>query len=101
LASGSFVLAALAFIPSAAAFTPAIGLSLFALTTAVGAASLGAWRTSALVVVLVGATVLVSPVFFPREELVAVEHVIVGAPLAIVLLGVVLYLNYRKHAKDT
>ena len=100
LASGSLVLASLAFIPSAAAFTPANGLSALALATAVWAALLGAWRTSALAIVIIGATVLVSPAFFPREELVRVEHVFVGAPLAVVLLGLVLYLNYRKYAKD-
>jgi hypothetical protein len=95
------VLAAVAFIPSAAAFTPAIALSSLALISAIGAALLGAWRTSALVIVLVGATVLVSPAFFPREELVRVEHVFVGAPMALILLGAVLYLHYRKHAKKT
>ena len=94
------MLASLAFIPSAAAFTPAIGLSAIALAAAVWAALLGAWRTSALAIVIIGATVLVSPAFFPREELVRVEHVFVGAPLAVVLLGLVLYLNYRKYAKD-
>jgi hypothetical protein len=52
-----------------------------------------------LAIALVGATVLV-PAFFPREELVRVEHVLAGAPIAVVLLGVVLYLDYRKHAKD-
>lgn len=99
-ASASLMLAALAFIPSAAAFTPAIALSFLALISAIGAALLGAWRISALAIVLVGATALVSPVFFPQEEVVRVEHVFVGAPIAVALLGAVLYLHYRKHAKE-
>ena len=57
--------------------------------------------TGALVLVLVGATILVSPAFFPREELIRVEYVFVAAPVAVVLLGALLYLHYRKHAKDT
>ncbi len=99
LASGSFVLAAVAFVPSAAGFTPAIGLSVMALLAAIGATLLGAWRTGALALVLVGATILVNPVFFPRDELIRVEYVFIGAPFAVVLLGAVLYLHYRKHAK--
>jgi len=96
----ALVIASLAFVPSAAAFTPAIALSFLALAIAIVAACMGAWRTGILTIILVGATVLVSPAFFPRESLVRIEYVFVVAPMAVALLGLALRAQYKKGVKS-
>lgn len=92
----SIVLAALALVPSAGAFTPAVFLSLFALLIAAASAGLGAVRLSSVTLLLVAVTVfLVSPLM--SAAAIAgqpVLAIIVAVPFLLFLAGV--YFSRRK-----
>jgi hypothetical protein len=88
----SLALAVLAYVPSAAAFVPAIILSILALFGAILAALFRAWRTALITAYTVGATVIASPIFFPLTTNIEKWMVLMG--IIGMVFSIFLYTNY-------
>ncbi|OFE13172.1 hypothetical protein PHACT_08475 [Pseudohongiella acticola] len=96
ISSISLILAIIAFVPSAATFTPAIFLSAFALAGAVIGMVAGAVRRGILTILAVCGTVVVSPLS-PTEawfSSVSVEAWILGMSTAWLAVAGVFLLHY-------
>lgn len=91
------VLAVVAYVPSAAAFTPAILLSFVAAVAAVVTAFLGSVRLAIVTLLVVAATVLVSPFASKWVAISRIEFLMVACAAAIAAVSAGLFLNYRKR----
>ena len=88
-------LAVLAYYPSIAAFTPAIMLSVLALPAALVGALCGAYRTAALTVYVMLATLLVSPLLRWPDQIIGLTLLVPGlAALGLGIAGAMVW-NYR------
>lgn len=99
LGSISLALGLVVFVPSAAAFTPAIFLSIVALVGAVVGAALGAVRTGILTLLVVASTVVVSPLS-PTEpwfSSLRAEYWMVGMAVSWAIVAERLLVNYRRR----
>lgn len=99
LSSISLGISLIAFVPSFAAFTPAIFLSVFAFVGAVAGAALGAVRTGMLTLLVVASTVVVSPLF-PTEpwfSSVRAEYWMVGMAVSWAIVAALLFVNYCRR----
>ncbi|MCH8335645.1 MAG: hypothetical protein IIC61_07100 [Proteobacteria bacterium] len=95
------MLAVVAYIPSAAAFTPAILGSLAAAIGALVAARMGARRLAVLSFYFIGATVVISPVFWNIDAFVRSDYLmVVLAAIGLVVAGM-LWRNHRRAPSGT
>ena len=95
----SLLFAALAYIPSAAAFTPAILLTLVAFVGSVIAAGFGSYRLAAVTLFLVGATFLTASHTF--SGIIRVEYLMILLAGVAVILSAILYGQYKRATSDT
>jgi hypothetical protein len=95
IAVTSLVLAAAAYYPSAAAFTPAIVLSFVAAGGALVTACLGFVRLAIVTLLAVAATVLISPLFFPSFSEPDAVPLMLGSVVVVMLVGFVLLWDFR------
>ena len=98
IAIASLIGAVVAYIPSAAAFTPAILLSFVAALGAVVTAALGAVRLAVVTLLVVVATALVSPLSSRWLAISRVELVMVACAVAIAGVSAALFWDYRRRA---
>src|SRR5689334_9515515 len=96
IAIASLLLAVVAYYPSAAAFTPAIVLSLVAAVGALVTACLGFVRLAIVTLLVVADTVLISPWFFPSFAEFGAVPVMLGSALGIAVVGFVLLWDSRR-----
>ncbi len=89
-------MAVAAYYPSAAAFTPAILLSFVAAGGAVAAAYYGFVRIAIVTLLVVAATVLVSPVFLSSFFEPHIGGVMLGSAVSIAVVGLVLLRRQRQ-----
>ena len=98
IAIASLVVAVAAYIPSAAAFTPAILLSFVAAVGAVASAAFGRVRLAIVTLLVVAATVLVSPLSSGWLAILRIDLVMVVCAGTIAAVSAVLFLDYRKRS---
>jgi hypothetical protein len=96
IATASVVLAIAAYVPSSAPFTPAILLSFVAAFGAVATALLGFVRRATITLLVVAATVVVSPGFSRWIAFQRVDWVMLGCAVVIAIIGAVLFWDYRR-----
>jgi hypothetical protein len=94
----SLVGAVVAYVPSAAAFTPAILLSFVAAVGAVVTASFGSARLAVVTLLVVAATVLVSPLSSRWLAFSRIDLVMVVCVAAIAVVSAVLFWDYRRRS---
>ena len=90
----SLVLTAVAFVPSTAAFTPAILLTFIGFIGATIAAVLGSLRIAAVTFFIVCATLIVTSQSF--GGLARVEYLMLVFAAVAIVFGVALYAQYKK-----
>jgi hypothetical protein len=98
IAIASLVGAVVAYVPSAAAFTPAILLSFVAALGAVVTAVLGAVRLAVVTLLVVAATVLISPLSSRWFVISRIDWVMVVCAAGIAGVSAVLFWDYRKRS---
>jgi hypothetical protein len=97
ISTASLVLAVVAYYPSAAAFVPAIVLSFVAAVGAVCAAYLGSVRIAVVTLLVVAATVLISPLFFPVFWEPHMVRVMLGLAISIAAVGLILLWDFGRR----
>ena len=97
VATASMILAVVAYYPSAAAFTPAILLSLVAASGALVAAGFGRVRSAISTLAVVVATILVSPVVFPSLAEPRGSRLILGLAVGASVIGIVLFWDFKRR----
>lgn len=100
ISSVSLGIGLIAFVPSAAAFTPAIFLSFVAFAGAMAGAALGAVRIGVLTLLVVASTVVVSPLS-PTERWfssVRAEYWMVGMAVSWGIVAALLLAHYRRRS---
>jgi DMSO reductase anchor subunit len=98
IAIASLAGAAVAYVPSAAAFTPAILLSFIAAVGAVIAALFGSVRLAVITLLVVAATVLVSPLSGRWLAISRIDLVMVACAVAIAGVSAALFWDYRRRS---
>jgi hypothetical protein len=98
IAIASLVAAIAAYVPSAAAFTPAILVSCFAAAGAVTTALFGSVRLAIVTLLVVAATVLVSPLSSRWFAVSRIEFVMVLGAAVVVAVSAVLFWDYRRRS---
>ena len=98
IAIASLVGAVVAYVPSAAAFTPAILLSFVAAVGAVVTALFGSVRLAVVTLLVVAATVLVSPLSSRWLAISRIDLVMVVCAAAIAAVSAVLFWDYRRRS---
>lgn len=98
IATASLLLAVAAYYPSAAAFTPAIVLSFVAAGGALVTACFGFVRLAIVTLLVVTATVLISPWFFPSFGEPHVERVMLGSALGVAAVCFVLLWDFKRRS---
>jgi hypothetical protein len=98
VAIGSLVVAVIAYVPSAAAFTPAILLSFIAAAGAVVAAFFGSVRLAIVTLLVVVATVLASPLSSRWFSVPRVELLMVLCAAVIATISAILFWDYRRRS---
>src|SRR5690242_13636398 len=98
IAVASLFLAIAAYYPSAAAFAPAILLSFVAAGGALITACLGFVRLAIVTLLVVAATVLISPWFFPSFGEPGAVRVMLGSTLGVAIVGCGLVWNFWRRA---
>jgi hypothetical protein len=94
----SLATAVAAFVPSAAAFTPAILLSFVAAVGAIVTAFLGFVRLAIVTLLVVAATVLVSPLTSRWFAISRIDFLMVACAAALAAVSAVLFWDYRKRS---
>jgi hypothetical protein len=97
IAISSLLLAVAGYYPSAAAFTPAVVLSFVAAAGALVTAWLGFVRLAIVTLLVVAATVLVSPWFFPSRIEPNVVRVMLGSAIGIAIVAFVLLWDFKRR----
>jgi hypothetical protein len=92
----SLLVAIAAYVPSAAAFTPAVLLSFLAAIGAIVTVFAGFIRLGVVTLSVVAATVLISPIF-GWPEIVRVDLVMVACAAAIVVVAALLFWDFRRR----
>ena len=93
----ALALSALAFIPSAAAFTPAVLVSGISALVAVVAIRRGFIRRGLLTIYFATCAFLVSPMIFSNQP---VEKYLVALSVVGVVGSIVLYWHYKRNGND-
>jgi hypothetical protein len=98
IAIASLVLAVVAYVPSAAAFTPAILLSFVALIGALATAVLGSVRLAIVTLLVVASTVMVSPLFSRWFVVARVDFLMVLCAAVIAAVSAILLWDHRRRS---
>jgi hypothetical protein len=97
VAVASLILAVAAYFPSAAAFTPAVLLSFAAAGGALATAYFGFVRLATITLLVVSATVLISPWFFESLTEPHTARVMLASVIGIAVVGFVLLWHFRRY----
>ena len=97
VAVASLILAFAAYFPSAAAFMPAVVLSFVAAGGALVTAYFGFVRLAIVTLLVVAATVLISPWFFGSLTEPHTPRVMLASAISIAIIGFVLLWHFRRH----
>jgi hypothetical protein len=98
IAIASLVAAVVAYVPSAAAFTPAILLSFVAAFGAVVTAALGSVRLAVVTLLVVAATVLISPLSSGWLAISRIDWAMMVCAAAIAGVSAVLFWDYGRRS---
>ena len=97
IAMASLTLSVAAYVPSGAAFTPAVLLSFVAAIGAVVGAFQGFVRLGVVTLLVVAATVLISPIF-GWPEFSRIDIVMVASAASIMVVGALLFWDFRRRS---
>jgi hypothetical protein len=97
IAIGSLILSVAAYLPSVAAFTPAVLFSFVAAVGAVVTAFQGFLRLGVVTLLVVAATVLISPIF-GWSEFSRIDIVMAASAAGILVIGAILFWDFRRRS---
>lgn len=98
IATMSLVAAVMAYVPSAAAFTPAIFLSFLAAAGAISTAAFGCVRRAVITLLVVAATVLISPLSSGWVTISRIEFPMALLAGGIAAVAAVLFRDFRRRS---